>query len=365
MQPEKPEIDRAQLRAGADGAASRCPVLLGRPIASSARVAGSIASTILFHKKLGSYSDKADASRAGRWIADGVWSAGSSGARAQGGPVVQGRSGRPTWCASSPSFRARWAASMRARKACPSRSGRRSTITTCRSASRRTRRRRGSSSAQRRWRGRRCRSPTSSTRWSACSPPGAADRFARSLGSGARRRGGTILVDLPELTGLDKRLKLGRAAGASRGAVQDRRRDSAVPLFSFMADRLALSAERTRLRRAQRPRGHARRRGNVQPAGSAPEARSAREMTGSPSLLGVAALLKRVKNISQGRGRTRPRPPSADGMLTEPAEKALAAALDARRADDSRPRRRARTTREALAGVAPAAGGRSSSMTCS
>jgi glycyl-tRNA synthetase beta subunit len=47
----------------------------------------------------------------------------------------------PTWCASSPSCRARWAASTRARKGSPRRSGRRSTTTTCRWASRPTRRR--------------------------------------------------------------------------------------------------------------------------------------------------------------------------------------------------------------------------------
>ena len=70
---------------------------------------------------------------------------------------------RPTWCASSPSCRARWAASTRARTAGPKKSGRRSTSTTCRSASRPPRRRRASNWARRRSRGRRCRWPTSST----------------------------------------------------------------------------------------------------------------------------------------------------------------------------------------------------------
>ena len=46
----------------------------------------------------------------------------------------------PTWSSSSRSCRGRWAASTRARKASPSRCGRPSTITTCRSASRRMRR---------------------------------------------------------------------------------------------------------------------------------------------------------------------------------------------------------------------------------
>ena len=52
------------------------------------------------------------------------------------------------------------------------------------------------------------------------------------------------------------------------------------------------------------------------------------QMTGSPALLGVAALLKRVKNISKGVA-TPQALPSADGVLTEPAEKALAAAIAA------------------------------------
>ncbi len=48
----------------------------------------------------------------------------------------------PTWCASSRNCRAPWAASTPARKACPRRCGRPSITTTCRSASKRTRRRR-------------------------------------------------------------------------------------------------------------------------------------------------------------------------------------------------------------------------------
>jgi glycyl-tRNA synthetase beta chain len=52
------------------------------------------------------------------------------------------------------------------------------------------------------------------------------------------------------------------------------------------------------------------------------------QMTGSPALLGVAALLKRVKNISKGVA-TPQAMPGVDGVLTEPAEKALAAAIAA------------------------------------
>jgi glycyl-tRNA synthetase beta chain len=52
------------------------------------------------------------------------------------------------------------------------------------------------------------------------------------------------------------------------------------------------------------------------------------QMTGSPALLGVATLLKRVKNISRGVA-TPSELPSTDGVLTEPAETALAAAIAA------------------------------------
>jgi glycyl-tRNA synthetase beta chain len=49
------------------------------------------------------------------------------------------------------------------------------------------------------------------------------------------------------------------------------------------------------------------------------------QMAGSPSLLGVATLLKRVKNISKGVAAPAG---SANGLLIEPAEKALVAALE-------------------------------------
>ena len=158
-----------------------------------------------------------------------------------------------------------------------------------------------------------------------------------------------ILADLPELTGLDARLKLGvllaRAAAPFGGYGE-----SAGPLFSFMADRLAyLLGERGFDVRSVRAVLHA----GVQDA-SPLEARRKLEaltqMTGSPSLLGVATLLKRVKNISKGVA-TPAAPPGADGVLTEPAEKALAAALAAG-APTIRAAAQRGDYREAFAGVA-------------
>jgi glycyl-tRNA synthetase beta chain len=136
-----------------------------------------------------------------------------------------------------------------------------------------------------------------------------------------------ILADLPELTGLERRLKLGalleRAAAPFGGYG-----DSAAPLLSFMTDRLAyLLTERGFDVRSVRAVMHADIQ-DVSPLEARRKLEALSQMTGSPALLGVAALLKRVKNISKGVA-TPNALPSADGMLTEPAEKALAAAIAA------------------------------------
>jgi glycyl-tRNA synthetase beta chain len=134
-----------------------------------------------------------------------------------------------------------------------------------------------------------------------------------------------ILADLPELTGINRRLKLGilleRAAAPFGG-----HGDAAGPLFSFMADRLAyLLSERGFDVRSVRAVMHGAIE-DVSPLEARRKLEALSQMTGSPALLGVAALLKRVKNISKGVA-TPQALPSADGILTEPAEKALAAAI--------------------------------------
>jgi glycyl-tRNA synthetase beta chain len=158
-----------------------------------------------------------------------------------------------------------------------------------------------------------------------------------------------ILADLPELTGLDKRLKLG-ALLAQAAAPFGGYGESAAPLFSFMADRLAyLLSERDFDVRSVRAVMH----GGIEdisPLEARRKLEALTQMTGSPSLLGVAALLKRVKNISKGVA-TPSALPSADGMLTEPAEKALAAAIAAG-APTIRAAAERGDYREAFAGVA-------------
>jgi glycyl-tRNA synthetase beta chain len=158
-----------------------------------------------------------------------------------------------------------------------------------------------------------------------------------------------ILADLPELTGIDRRLRLGTLL-AKAAAPFGGYGDSSAPLFSFMADRLSyLLTERGFDVRSVRAVMH----GSVEEA-SPLEARRKLEaltqMTGSPSLLGVAALLKRVKNISKGVA-TPPALPEADGVLTEPAEKALHAAIAAG-APTIRAAAERGDYREAFAGVA-------------
>ena len=102
-------------------------------------------STLVFHKKLGQLQRKGAADREARALdREGRVRRHRRG----GGPRRAWRRGwrrpisRRTWSASFRNCRASWAASTRGRKACPRTSGRRSITTTCRTASRPTRRRR-------------------------------------------------------------------------------------------------------------------------------------------------------------------------------------------------------------------------------
>src|SRR5262245_29192997 len=158
-----------------------------------------------------------------------------------------------------------------------------------------------------------------------------------------------ILADLPELTGIDRRLKLGmlleRAAVPFGGLG-----DSSPLLASFMADRLAyLLSERGFDVRSVRAVMHS---GieDTSPLDARRKLEALTQMTGSAALLGVATLLKRVKNITKGVA-TPASFSSADGLLTEPAEKALAAAIAAG-APTIRAAAERGDYREAFAGVA-------------
>jgi glycyl-tRNA synthetase beta chain len=135
-----------------------------------------------------------------------------------------------------------------------------------------------------------------------------------------------ILADLPELTGVETRLTIGallaRAADPFGGYGQ-----TSAPLFTFMADRLAYLLEQRGFDvRNVRAVMHA---GIEQVC--ALEARRKLEalaqMTGSDALIGVATLFKRVKNITKGISAAGVDPALLGPQLKEPAEQALWQAL--------------------------------------
>jgi glycyl-tRNA synthetase beta chain len=169
-----------------------------------------------------------------------------------------------------------------------------------------------------------------------------------------------ILADLPEVSGIDRRLALGpllaRAAepfggyGDGRGGASDTSRgagDVGKAVLTFMGDRLAYLLEQRGFDvRSVRAVTH----GSVEQA-SPLEARRKLEalaqMSGSPALLGVATLLKRVKNITRNVAA----PPQVEtAVLTEPAERALADEIG-RRAPAIRDAAAAGDYREAFAAI--------------
>ena len=135
-----------------------------------------------------------------------------------------------------------------------------------------------------------------------------------------------VLADLPELTGLELRVPVGvllEQAAQPYGGFGD----AAAPLLAFIGDRLAYLLEQRGFDvRTVRAVLHA---GVLQasPLEARRKLEALAQMSGSPALLGVAALLKRVKNIT--RGVTAPAAlAEVSATLTEPAEVALAAALE-------------------------------------
>jgi glycyl-tRNA synthetase beta chain len=135
-----------------------------------------------------------------------------------------------------------------------------------------------------------------------------------------------ILADLPELTGIDARLRLGpllaRAAEPFGGYG-----DAAAPLFTFMPDRLAYLLEQrgfdVRNVRAVMHGGIE----QVSPLEARRKLDALAQMSGSDALIGVATLFKRVKNITKGISAAGVDHASLDAKLKEPAERALWQAL--------------------------------------
>jgi len=157
-----------------------------------------------------------------------------------------------------------------------------------------------------------------------------------------------ILADLPELTGLAPRLRIGlllNRAGEPFGGDADR-----APIMSFMADRLAYLLEQrgydVRNVRAVLHGDIA----QVSPLEARLKLEALAHMSGSDALLGVAALLKRVKNITKGVGDGADWRAIQD-RLVEAAERTLWSQVDAR-APGIRSAAARGDYREAFAGIA-------------
>jgi glycyl-tRNA synthetase beta chain len=141
-----------------------------------------------------------------------------------------------------------------------------------------------------------------------------------------------LLADLPELTGLDVRVTLGEAVAPARQGVIAGDSEWEGPLYEFLLDRVRYVLEQrgvdvrnVRAVTAGPPSAisplQARRKADVLP-----------EFTGSPDFQQLALLFKRVRNIAKNLET------GADGadaaadrdLLTAPAEKALIAQIDER-----------------------------------
>jgi glycyl-tRNA synthetase beta chain len=152
-----------------------------------------------------------------------------------------------------------------------------------------------------------------------------------------------ILADLPELTGVDARLTLGPllqraaepfdgyqdAAAPSLDSARDAVGDGRRALLAFISDRLAYLLEQrgfdVRAVRAVMHGGVER----VSPHVAKKKLEALAQMSGSEALLGVATLLKRVKNITKGvPGAGEDALALVRQRLTDPAEVTLAAEID-------------------------------------
>ena len=158
-----------------------------------------------------------------------------------------------------------------------------------------------------------------------------------------------ILADLPEMTGLQTRLQLGPLLSRAAEPFGGQGSSSAL-LFSFMADRLGYLLEQrgydVRNVRAVLHGGIE----GVSPLEARLKLEALAHMGRSEALLGVATLLKRVKNITKGVGDTGDWP-AIQARLVEPAELALWSQVDAR-APGIRNAAAGGDYREAFAGIA-------------
>ena len=324
---------RAQRRARADGAAARRAVLLGRGPQGRRSSRGSTRlATILFHKKLGSYREKAERVAAlARWIAETAFEQPERGRACRAGrTAVQGRPGHRHGA------RAHRAAGhdgrhLRARRR-TARGGLEGDLLPLPAV------------------GVEADAPPSrqqlggaAVTWAAVSLADKLDSVVGMFTAGERPTGSRdplglrrqaqgavkILADLPGADGPRRAAADGSAAGAGGGAVRRVGRRRGAPACRSCRDRLGYLLEQrgfdVRNVRAVLHGGIER----VSPLEARRKLEALAQMSGSEALLGVATLLKRVKNITKGVG-------AGDGWaglqarLVEPAEQALWSQVDAR-----------------------------------
>ena len=154
---------------------------------------------------------------------------------------------------------------------------------------------------------------------------GSRDPFAlRRQVQGAVR----VLMDLPELTGIDREMSfpdlLARAAGDVAGVAWDGELRTAAEAFALERVRYALEQRRVPLEVARAATASA----DLRPLRARRVAEALQAMRASADFQALAVLFKRVKNIA--RERTGDEPAERDALV-EPAEQALLAELDARR----------------------------------
>ncbi len=179
--------------------------------------------------------------------------------------------------------------------------------------------------------------------WAAVSLADKADTFVALSKAGERATGSRdpfglrrqmqgvvrILMDLPQLTGIDREVRLGEILG--RAASQAGSNDGWTGQAADAA--LAFATERVRFALEQRGFGvevvrAATPGGDVSPLRARRIAEAIQGMRGSDDFQALAVLFKRVKNIAR---ELRGEAPLDRSAITEPAERALLEELDARR----------------------------------
>jgi glycyl-tRNA synthetase beta chain len=180
--------------------------------------------------------------------------------------------------------------------------------------------------------------------WAAVSLADKADTVVSMFGAGERPTGSRdpyglrraaqglvrILIDLPELTGLDARVTLGQLVGQTRRVVTAADPDADGPLYEFLLDRvrsvLELRGFDVRNVRAVTSGPAA----DLSPLQARRKLEVLPEFTESADFRQLAILFKRVRNIARNLEPAQAQGGAGDrDVLVEPAERALLAAIEA------------------------------------